>query len=86
MFLLLMCRTLSYQIRCYMLVNSEDNFIRFAVNIPYTAQLVTPVVAARSEACPLGMQAAPSSILTSGTFFHGDLVMKKFLQPFSLFR
>ena len=39
---------------------------------------------ARSEACPLGMQAAPSSIPTSGTFFGGDLVMKKFLRPFSL--
>ena len=34
-------------------------------------------VVARSEACPLGMQAAPSSIPTSATFFHGDLVMKK---------
>ena len=28
----------------------------------------------------------PSSIPTSGTFFRGDLVMKKFLGPFSLFR
>ena len=41
---------------------------------------------ARSEACSLGMQAAPSSIPTSGTFFRGDLVMKTFLRPFSLFR
>ena len=41
---------------------------------------------ARSEACSLGMQAAPSSIPTSGTFFRGDLVMKVFLRPFSLFR
>ena len=40
---------------------------------------------ARSEASSLGMQAAPSSIPTSGTFFHGDLVMKTFLRPFSLF-
>ena len=40
---------------------------------------------ARFEACPLGMQAAPSSIPTSGTFFRGDLVMKTFLRPFSLF-
>ena len=31
---------------------------------------------ARSEACPLGMQAAPSSIPTSGTFFRGYVVMK----------
>ena len=37
-----------------------------------------PGVVARSEACPLGMQAAPNSIPTSGTFFRGDLVMKKF--------
>ena len=41
---------------------------------------------ARSEACSLGMQAAPSLIPTSGTFFRGDLVMKTFLRPFSLFR
>ena len=41
---------------------------------------------ARSEASSLGMQAAPSSIPTSGTFFCGDLVMKTFLRPFSLFR
>ena len=27
--------------------------------------------------CPLSMQAAPSSIPTSGIFFHGNLVMKK---------
>ena len=33
----------------------------------------------RSEACPLGMQAAPSSISTFGTFFRGDLVMNKIL-------
>ena len=33
---------------------------------------------ARLEACLLGMQAVPSSIPTSGTFFRGDLVMKKF--------
>ena len=32
---------------------------------------------ARSEACPLGMQAASSSIPKSGTFFRGDSVMKK---------
>ena len=32
------------------------------------------------------MQAAPNSIPTSGTFFHGDVVMKKFLRPFSLIR
>ena len=30
----------------------------------------------------MGMQAAPSSIPTSGTFFRGDLVMKTFLRPF----
>ena len=36
-------------------------------------------------ASSLGMQVAPSSIPTSGTFFHGDLVMKTFLRPFSLF-
>ena len=45
-----------------------------------------PDAVARSEASSLGMQAAPSSIPTSGTFFRGDLVMKTFLRPFSLFR
>ena len=49
-------------------------------------RILRPSAVARSEACPLGIQAAPSSIPTSGTFFHGDLVMKKFLRPFSLFR
>ena len=41
---------------------------------------------ARSEASSLGMQVAPSSIPTSGIFFRGDLVMKTFVRPFSLFR
>ena len=45
-----------------------------------------PGAVARSEASSLGMQAAPSSIPTSSTFFRGDLVMKAFLRPFSLFR
>ena len=39
----------------------------------------------RSEVSSLGMQAAPSSIPMSGTFFRGDLVTKTFLRPFSLF-
>ena len=46
----------------------------------------TPGAVARSEASSLGMQAAQSLIPTSGTFFDGDLVMKTFLRPFSLFR
>ena len=45
-----------------------------------------PGAVARSEVCPLGMLAAPSSIPMSGTFFWGDLVMKKFLWPFCLIR
>ena len=32
------------------------------------------------------MQAVPSSIPTSGTFFHGDLVIKQNLRPFAFFR
>ena len=44
---------------------------------------IQPGAVARSEASSLGMQAAPSSI---PTFFHGDMVMKTFLWPFSLFR
>ena len=35
---------------------------------------------------PLGIQAAPSSIPTSGAFFRGDLVMNIFLRPFSFFQ
>ena len=44
-----------------------------------------PGAVARSEACSLCMQAAPSSILTSGTFFRRDLAMKKFLCHFPSF-
>ena len=33
---------------------------------------------------PFSMQVAMSAIPTSGIFFCGDLVMKKFLWPFSL--
>ena len=36
-----------------------------------------PGVVARSEVCPLDMQAAPSSIPMSSTFFRGAVVMKK---------
>ena len=45
-----------------------------------------PGAVARSEASLFGMQAAPSSIPTSGTFFRGGLVMEIFLRPFSIFR
>ena len=48
--------------------------------------ITLPGAVARSEASSLGMQAAPSLIPTSDTFFRGDLVMKTFLRPFSLFR
>ena len=44
-------------------------------------QMSRPGALARSEACLLALQAAPSLIPTSGTFFHGDFVMKKFLRP-----
>ena len=54
--------------------------------LPPSPRSSPPGAVARSEACPLGMQAAPSSIPTSSTFFHGDLVMKTFLRPFSLYR
>ena len=49
------------------------------VRLSITATVATcvPSVVARSEASSLGMQAAPSSIPTSGTFFHGDFVIKK---------
>ena len=51
-----------------------------------TTKVRMPGMVAWSKACLLGMQAAPSSIPTSSTFFVGDLVMKTSLQPFSLFR
>ena len=43
-------------------------------------------VVAWSVVRPHGMQEAPRSNPTSGTFFLEDLVMKIFLQPFLLFR
>ena len=43
----------------------KNHFILFIFPVP------KPGVVARSEACPLGMQAAPSSNPTSGTFFQG---------------
>ena len=39
---------------------------------------IAPGAVARSEACPLGMQAALSLIPMSSTFFRADLVMKHF--------
>ena len=54
--------------------------------IRFDGGYLMPGAVARSKACPLGLQAAPSLFLTSGTFFLGDLVMKRILRPFSLFR
>ena len=48
-------------------------------NLPWDP--ILPGAVARSEASSLGMQAAPNSIPTSGTFFRGDLVKKTFLRP-----
>ena len=45
-----------------------------------------PGAIAQSVAMSLGNQEAPRSILTSGTSFLEDLVMKLFLRPFFLFR
>ena len=53
------------------------------LHVMFPLFLLRPGAVARSEACPIGMQAAPGSIPTSGTFFRGDLVMKKLLRPFS---
>ena len=50
-----------------------------------TVKYIEPGAVAQLEACLLDMQAAPSLIPTSCTFFHGDLVMKTFLRPFSTF-
>ena len=49
-------------------------FLEHRKPIPY---FLRPGAVARSETCPLGMEAALSSIPTFGTFFRGDLVMKK---------
>ena len=50
-----------------------DPFIYLSFKI--TTYLYTSIsgAVARSEACSLGMQATPSSIPTSGTFFRGNI-------------
>ena len=83
----------------HLVANPEDRFSRDVAHIDLTSFMSFSIVfqsyqdyygwpgmVDRSEACPLGMQADLSSIRTSGTFFHWDFVMKKFLLPFSLFR
>ena len=62
------------------------NYLQNSIWMLVNYYSVEPGVVTRSEACPLGMQVAPIWIPTSGTFFRGDLVMKKFLRPFSVFR
>ena len=64
--------------------NQKPFLLAYTYRPPSSSQRVGTV--AQLEACSLGMQAAPSSIPMSGTFFCGDLVMKTFLWPFSLFR
>ena len=69
--------------------NNNTPHRRYALSLALSLSLslsLLPGAVARSEESSLGMQAAPSSIPTSGTFFLGDLVMKTFLRPFSLFR
>ena len=63
-----------------------SSWYRFWVKLWTVLSWDWPGAVAQSEACSLDMQAAPSSIPTSGTFFRGDLVMKTFLRPSSLFR
>ena len=53
------------------------NYFTLSLRIALIINILMPGAAAWSEVCPLGMQAALSSIPMSGTFFHGDLVMKK---------
>ena len=70
----------------------ETAFIR--INTPFIMEVLAsyylssklPCMVARTEACPLGMQVAPNSNPMFGTFFHRDLVMKKIVKPFCLFR
>ena len=64
--------------------NSKD-FYRYINSQEKDTQGIPPGAVARSEASLLGMQAAPSLIPMFGTVFRGDLVMKTFLRPFSLF-
>ena len=45
---------------------------KIAFELSPNTLLIWPGTVAQSEACPLGMQAVPSSIPTSGTFFHGE--------------
>ena len=80
-------------ISCYFdlkMSKCRTNVPRSYPGLPYPHPLLLTLInrlkhIARSKACPLGMQTTVSSIPTSDTFFHGDLVMKKFLRPFSLF-
>ena len=63
----------------HVIVGTYTLQLQFSAN---TQIPLNPYFTSRSEACLLGMQAAPSSI---PTFVRGDLVMKTFLRQFSLF-
>ena len=61
-----------YAIVSYVTVHGHRNELMF-----FTSTFNVLGAVAWLEACPIGMQAAPSSIPMPGTFFPGDLVMKK---------
>ena len=79
-----------YQVKPYLQMKQSSHLdwgrLRVVSKVTPFLLIFNMGVVAGSEACSLGMQAAPSSIPTSGTFFRGDVVIKTFLQPFSLFR
>ena len=77
------CKTLTHpSIHAYSTSSSSRNR-RFHI---YVQKLLPPGAVTRLEACPLGMQAAPSSIPRPAHSFVETWSWKKFLWPFSLFR
>ena len=65
-----------------------SNFLKLSYNVFVLSfwhvsvlNFMLPGAVGRSEACPLGMQAAPSSVPTSATFFHAKVSTSIHLLP-----
>ena len=65
------------QVGLYNLLMAPSEIVVNAIKWQKCTKYAKPSVVARLEVRPLGMQAGPSLIPTFGTFFRGDLVMKK---------
>ena len=66
----------------------DINKLHGALKSSRTAHFIVQMEVTNSAECGSSIRSvfAWHAIPTSGTFFHGDLVMKTFLRPFSLFR